>query len=519
MSHQIPYESLGIDLHKFVSSKDSLICLSLSSRLINFRVNKHSNPLQLMKLFTLGYFRHLSSKKLSKVTNEVNKLGPAGQVDVIYGGNTPLFNNLISILTSTPINKNTQLKLEKYLLNQGLEMSKLTNQNQVPAKLVELFLVIKPKLEKLIENYKKRIVASAGNDLKYQIIMNTPKDFIIALILGRILQIISYNNIINNKTKTLEVTIGMATEVIRNQIFIAFNIYKKDKNNKLNFYNWKQVNDNWCSSLYDNNLTIQVGQIILNMMLDLNLVTHKVIVLGRENKQSILVVGGEIALLLPNLNSSTIIEVLPSKLPMVHKPKLFRLVKGDYLAFGGYLLNGTEFTDKIILSNWELSSETRLLDKNDICDMVNKISSVPFKINDQVLDFIQLNNEKYNFYTDSKIIHPLSLKPKLSMKQEKELQAFNSKRNLELNILGLATIFRDVPALFIPVRLDYRGRLYCMPEYLNYQSIDLAKGLLTFSQGESVSLSDSQSISYLKIFGANCYGHKLDKLSFNTRCE
>lgn len=51
---------------------------------------------------------------------------------------------------------------------------------------------------------------------------------------------------------------------------------------------------------------------------------------------------------------------------------------------------------------------------------------------------------------------------------------------LELNILRLATIFREVPS-DIPVLLEYRGRLYNVTEYLNYKSIKLSKGLLKFS--------------------------------------
>jgi len=74
----------------------------------------------------------------------------------------------------------------------------------------------------------------------------------------------------------------------------------------------------------------------------------------------------------------------------------------------------------------------------------------------------------------------------------------------------------------LPVRLDYRGRLYCIVEYLNYQNIELAKSLLEFSVGEKVYLNKSSAfgndaINYLKIFGANCYGNKLDKKSFNDR--
>lgn len=61
----------------------------------------------------------------------------------------------------------------------------------------------------------------------------------------------------------------------------------------------------------------------------------------------------------------------------------------NYLELGGYLLNGVEYTDEIILSNWELRSQSSLLERNDIVDMVNKINSVALKINGKVLDFIK----------------------------------------------------------------------------------------------------------------------------------
>jgi len=153
--------------------------------------------------------------------------------------------------------------------------------------------------------------------------------------------------------------------------------------------------------------------------------------------------------------------------------------------------------------------------------MVNKINSVAFKINENVLDFILSNNDKYGFFTNPNDNHPLTLKneKQLSLSEKKEIESFNSKKHLELNILGLATIFRNVPNLYFPVRLDYRGRLYCVTEYLNYQGIELSKGLLLFSKGEEVSLKDDLAIKYLKIFGANCFGNNLDKKSFNDRIE
>jgi DNA-directed RNA polymerase len=56
--------------------------------------------------------------------------------------------------------------------------------------------------------------------------------------------------------------------------------------------------------------------------------------------------------------------------------------------------------------------------------------------------------------------------------------------------------------------------MYCVTEYLNYQGIELAKGLLQFSVGEKVHLNDKLAISYLKIFGTNCFGNTLEKKIF-----
>jgi len=81
----------------------------------------------------------------------------------------------------------------------------------------------------------------------------------------------------------------------------------------------------------------------------------------------------------------------------------------------------------------------------------------------------------------------LKLKKKqqnLTLSEIKTLDAFLSIKQLEMNILGLAFIFKNIPEFFIPVRIDNRGRIYCMADYLNYQGIELAKSLLLFSKGE-----------------------------------
>jgi hypothetical protein len=67
--------------------------------------------------------------------------------------------------------------------------------------------------------------------------------------------------------------------------------------------------------------------------------------------------------------------------------------------------------------------------------------------------WILLNNHKYGFFTDINYVNPLNFKDKLSLKEQRELASFNSRKYLELNILGLATIFIKVPSIYFPVSL------------------------------------------------------------------
>jgi len=118
------------------------------------------------------------------------------------------------------------------------------------------------------------------------------------------------------------------------------------------------------------------------------------------------------------------------------------------------------YTDELILFNWKLSSKSTLLSDNIVCSIVNKINSVGFRINSDVLDFILNNNQRYNFLIENNYIHPLTLKKinkKLKVSELKELESFQSKKYLEQNILGLSILYKDIPTFDMPVRLDYRG--------------------------------------------------------------
>lgn len=65
------------------------------------------------------------------------------------------------------------------------------------------------------------------------------------------------------------------------------------------------------------------------------------------------------------------------------------------------------YTEPLIIENKMLTNQTELVETDIIYKMEDNISSVPFSINTNVLDFILTNNKKYKFYTDPAYKHPL----------------------------------------------------------------------------------------------------------------
>lgn len=455
--------------------------------------------------------------------------GGVPAASLYYDIDSPIFRKLLSLLSnhcSSNNNKEVQLQIEQLLQNQALEIAKTKlssqgeskNQNHIHKQIILKLAETKPRLEKIIKNYKSNLLLMDSHlfNLDSKIIYNMSTEFFINIMYGRLLNIISNNQLLNNKTYQVEVTIDLGKEIVNNY---TTGIYKKIKqsNPNISYIQWKEENQEFIHQTNESQFLFELGNLLINFMIDLKLIKAEVKVLAKDDKKSILVVGPALVKLIPKLENSFSIQAIPNRIPMVCPPKIYKFKENKYLELGGYILNGEEYTDEIILSNWELSSKSTFLGENDIIKMVNKINSVAFKINEKVLDFILLNNHKYGFFTDIGDVNPLSFKQKLTMIEKRELASFNSRKHLELNILGLATIFREVPSIYLPVRIDYRGRIYCVTEYLNYQGIELAKGLLEFSIGEKVYLTDQDAINYLKIFGANCFGNKLDKKSFLDR--
>lgn len=79
--------------------------------------------------------------------------------------------------------------------------------------------------------------------------------------------------------------------------------------------------------------------------------------------------------------------------------------------------------------------------------------------------------------------------------------------------LWIAGRMADEPELYYPMQLDFRGRYYYRPAFLNPQANDIGRSLLQFANGKPI--TTEQEADWLWVHGANLYGHS--KLSWQAR--
>jgi len=90
-----------------------------------------------------------------------------------------------------------------------------------------------------------------------------------------------------------------------------------------------------------------------------------------------------------------------------------------------------------------------------------------------------------------------------------------SKRLLIDKLLWVSREYEQEHEINFPMQYDFRGRLCCVPNFLNFQGNDVAKALLLFSNGKP--LGSIEALNKLKIHGANMYGE--DKKTLAERVK
>lgn len=94
---------------------------------------------------------------------------------------------------------------------------------------------------------------------------------------------------------------------------------------------------------------------------------------------------------------------------------------------------------------------------------------------------------------------------------ENEKSGLHSVRCFMNFQLEIARAFRD-QTFYFPHNIDFRGRAYPIPTYLNHMGADHVRGLMTFAQGKELG---ENGLRWLKVHLANVYGY--DKASLRDR--
>ena len=460
-----------------------------------------------------------------------------------------VYTELKYFVDNNPVNIDSQMKIERFLLDNGVntttpdEIGGIFN-GLYSKKTSELLLKFKPDLSRKISNfmkfkdqYKADSSAKAKNKLVLtKIIDKVGSVFVITILFGRFLKIVSNSRKDFNyeKNLALRIALDISKDLIRKYLSLS---YKEDKqnikdNDVFTFSDWKKSNSSWVNELEDSSLQVNIGVMLIEWLEDCNLITKKLVKLNKAQHNyyqspedvsndldeaftyEYFVTSDESKSLLNTKKNMLLTSCL--RLPCIVKPKLYKY-ENNRVVLGGYYYNDVEYTDPLLLKTHEQSEETLIHKPEKIYNLINNINSIGYKINSTLLNFILMNHW---LYKDELVpeTHELEGKKKLNKKEKVELQKYLSKFDLQNHILNIANIFLNIPEFYFINRIDSRGRLYCITEYLNYQSTDLAKALLLFSKPNKIRrFGDEMGILYFKAYGANCYGNKLDKESLCTK--
>jgi DNA-directed RNA polymerase len=217
----------------------------------------------------------------------------------------------------------------------------------------------------------------------------------------------------------------------------------------------------------------------------------------------------------------------PEYLPTVMPPKAWSTVVG-----GGYWTKELPELDLVKQKNKLFKKELENFDMPEVYAAVNTMQNTPYKINKFVLKVMQeawdkglavggmppnvnydIPNKPHDIETNAD--SRKEWKRKAVMVHTENARMF-SKRLLYAKIMWLADKFKDYQTLYFPLQLDFRGRAYCVPAFLNYQSITGAKALLSFARGKEIT-KENKGDYWLAIHGANMFGQ--DKISLEERVE
>ncbi|MDU3350150.1 MAG: DNA-directed RNA polymerase, partial [Clostridium sp.] len=217
--------------------------------------------------------------------------------------------------------------------------------------------------------------------------------------------------------------------------------------------------------------------------------------------------------------------ISPMHQPCVVPPKPWTSPTG-----GGYWAAGRKMTVLIRTNTRKGLERYNDVHMPQVYKAVNLAQNTPWKINKKVLavaneitrwkhcpieDMPALERGELPIRPDDMDTNEVALK---AWKKEaagvyrKEKARVSRRLSMEF-MLQQANKFSQFKAIWFPMNLDWRGRVYAIPMF-NPQGNDMTKGLLTMAKGKPIGLD---GFYWLKIHGANTAG--VDKVPFPERIK
>jgi len=217
--------------------------------------------------------------------------------------------------------------------------------------------------------------------------------------------------------------------------------------------------------------------------------------------------------------------MMPIYLPCIVPPK-------DWTGMldGGYHSDAFVYPPKFVKA--QTRDHRKLLETADLSNMmcgVNMLQKTAWKIEPRTLEVINTMVASGQDYGVLPLLENVDLPPKpedIDTNEEARLawkraardvytvnEVSTSKRVSLLKAKELATEYSKYDAIYFPYNLDFRGRVYPIPQILNPQGPDFVKSLLVFAEGGAI--ENKEQGDWLAVHGANTFGE--DKISMPER--
>lgn len=270
----------------------------------------------------------------------------------------------------------------------------------------------------------------------------------------------------------------------------------------------------------------------------IEVIRQHVATLGRHREKLVVMITDSAARLIDNVKE--LVELsMPMHLPFIEKPM-------DWTAMdeGGYHTNAMRCMMPHCVGirrvrNFDVLKELREADLGRVLHAINKLQSVRWAVNNEMLDAVKLVAKHFDM--DEIIAQAENPKPhrpdwldghegdKATMTAEQLSEFASWKREMAewytqnklrftkatrlTSALRVAEQYKDYDAIYFLYQADFRGRLYAQTTGISPQGSDLQKSLLRFADGKPLADEDAQR--WFRVAGASRFG--IDKVDFEDR--